>query len=215
MNLPLFKGLSHEQVSSFLEKTHITFTKYSDQEKISSAGEQVSEVKCVISGQVRLIHKIGDSDMIVLSESRRGNEVLGADKLFGMDTSYGFDAYAIGNVSTMEFSKEQYKNQLNAGSIYLLNYLNFLSYRAQIRYTIFKNYPDGSLLADCARLIMAYCSKNSEDINLYFDKKSMAAFCNTDPVSLSEEIYRLENLGIIRQTQEGFSIVSKEYILNR
>lgn len=136
MNLPLFKGLSHEQVSSFLEKTHFKFSKYSDREKIVSAGERVEEMKCVISGQIRLCHIIGDKDLLRLTELRRNHEVIGADRLFGMDTTYGADICAVGNVSTMEFSKDQYQNLLNAGSIYLLNYLNSLSYGAQIRFNI-------------------------------------------------------------------------------
>ncbi len=213
MNLPLFKGLSHEQVSSFLEKTNLKFSKYSDREKIIDAGTNVNNIKCVISGQVRICHKIGTAEDIKLLELQQGHNVLGADRLFGMDTAYGFDAYAVGNVSTMEFSKEQYINLLNTGSIYLINYLNFLSYRAQIRYDIFNNYPDGSFAATCSRLIRAYCSKKSTDISLAFNIDAFALFCNMDSESLSKEIRRLEILGIIRQNPLGITILSKDEIV--
>lgn len=213
MNLPLFKGLSHEQVSSFLEKTHIKFSKYSDGEKIVSAGERVKEIKCLISGQLRLHHNIGKNNMIRLTELRCTNEVLGADRLFGMNTTYEFDAYAVGNASTMEFSKEQYQNLLNAGSIYLINYLNFLSYGTQIRFNIFSDYPLGGIAANCARLIRTYCSRTSEEITFYFEPSALAQFCGLNVNSLNEEIANLERLGIAKQISGGFSIVSEERLL--
>lgn len=210
MNLPLFKGLSHEQVSSFLEKTHFKFSKYSDREKIVSAGECVEEVKCVISGQIRLCHIIGDKDLLRLTELRRNHEVIGADRLFGMDTTYGADICAVGNVSTMEFSKNQYQNLLNAGSIYLLNYLNSLSYGAQIRFNIFNDYPQGGFAATCRRIIHTYCSRNSEEISFFFNPKSFAGFCNIDTNSFKKEIIDLESIGAIKQIPGGFTIVSEE-----
>lgn len=200
MNLPLFKGLSHEQVSAFLEKTHITFSKYSDNEKIVSAEDRADVVKCVISGKIRVAHRIGKDNTLKITELQHNNNVLGADRLFGMDTTCGFEAYAVGNVSTMEFSKEQYMGLLSSGSIYLLNYLNFLSYRAQIRYSIFETYPEGGLKAICSRLIKAYCSKNSQEISLSFDMNSFAKFCNMDTETLYREMICLENTGIIRRT---------------
>ena len=211
MNLPLFKGLSHEQVSSFLEKTHIKFSKYSDGEKIVSAGERAREVKCIISGQVRLCHFIGNDNRLKLTELRKGNEMLGADRLFGMDTTYETDIYAVGNVSTMEFSKDQYQNLLNAGSIYLLNYLNSLSYGAQIRFNIFSDYPKGGFVATCVRLIRTYCVKNSEEITFLFNPDSFAKFCNIDINSFKKEIIDLESLGAIKQIPGGFTIISGEF----
>ncbi len=211
MNLPLFKGLSHEQVSSFLEKTHIKFSKYSDREKIVSADERAAEVKCIISGQVRLSHIIGYNNQLKLTELRKGNEMLGADRLFGMDTTYGTDICAVGNVSTMEFSKEQYQNLLHAGSIYLLNYLNSLSYGAQIRFNIFNDYPKGGFIATCRRLIHTYCVKNSEEITFFFDSEEFAEFCNIDINSFKKEIIDLESLGAIKQIPGGFTIISEKF----
>lgn len=195
MNLPLFKGLSHEQVSSFLEKTHFKFSKYSDREKIVSAGERVEEVKCVISGQIRLCHIIGDKDLLRLTELRRNHEVIGADRLFGMDTTYGADICAVGNVSTMEFSKDQYQNLLNAGSIYLLNYLNSLSYGAQIRFNIFNDYPQGGFAATCRRIIHTYCSRNSEEISFFSILSHLQDFAISIPILSKKKLLILKASG--------------------
>lgn len=37
MSLPLFKGASHEQISLFVEKTHLSFKNYNPGENIASA----------------------------------------------------------------------------------------------------------------------------------------------------------------------------------
>ena len=212
MNLPLFKGLSHEQISAFLEKTNIQFSRYSDQDTIASASENVTELKCVISGTVKFIHKINAS--LTITEIEKTNIILGADKLFGMDTKYRYEAVAVGPVSTMVFSKQQYQNLLNAKSIFLLNYLNFLSYRAQIRYDIFSNYPGDSLPSICSRLIKAYCSRASEENTFMFDPKEFAIFCHKDKETLNREISHLAGEGILRAFAGGFTIIDKNLILD-
>lgn len=209
MNLPLFKGLSRDQVSSFLEKTHIRFSRYEKGDMFISTKDIVTEVRCIISGNVRIIHDIGEKKSIRLSESQDGGNILGADKLFGMDTSYGFDAYAESQVSLLEFSKAQYINLLSSDSIYLINYLNFLSYRAQLRYSIFNNYPSDDLEAICARLIKAYCSTNSQNISLSFNISDLATFMNTHIDSITKSIKNLENRGIIKETPDGFSVIDR------
>lgn len=213
MNLPLFKGLSHEQVSSFLEKTHIKFSKFTDGQKIVGADDYVTDLKCILSGSIRILHKVGESRSMGIAETQSGENILGADKLFGMDNKYGVDIVAKGPVSMMQFSKEQYLAQLTPGSIYLINYLNFVSLRAQMRYDIFSSYPNGSLSAVISRLIKAYCSKKSRDIAFSFDLNDLAKFLNTDIDTATRAILQLEHKGIIRQLPDGFIIADKELLL--
>lgn len=208
MNMPLFKGLSNEQVSSFLEKTHIRFTKYSDGEQILQADDRVTDVKCVISGRIVTRHILGDKETLVISEEQEGENVLGADKLFGMSTTYGCDIYAIGQVSLMEFSKDQYLNLLKTDSIYLINYLNFISYRAQLRHSLFTNYPDGDLLSNISRLISTYCTRASENITFDFLPTSFAKFLNSSTESLHNAMNKLEKEGIINCTPTGFKVIN-------
>lgn len=210
MNLPLFKGLSHEQISSFLEKTHIRFSKFNDGEQIVSSEDNVTNVKCIISGNVRMYYKFGEEDAMSLAFTERGENILGADKMFGLDNRYGFTARARGPVSLMEFSKDQYLNQLIPGSIYLLNYLNFLSLRAQIRYRIFADYPQGGLITALRHLVSCYCSKISEDISIAFDINDLAKFMNTDIDSATRDILELERKGIIKLLPDGFAITDNE-----
>ncbi len=212
MNLPLFKGLSHEQVSSFLEKTHIRFTKYSNGQRIVNADETVTVLKCIISGKIRMFHKFGEGSGMIIAETQAGENMLGVDMLFGMDNKYGVDIVAKGEVSLMQFSKEQFLTQLIPGSIYLINYLNLLALRAQIRYDIYSTYPESGLPAMLGRILKAYCSKNSTDISLSFEINELAEFLNTDIDTATREILELERKGYIRQLPNGFLILDTSFI---
>lgn len=212
MNLPLFKGLSHEQVSSFLEKTHIRFIKFSDGQKIVGKEDKVTDLKCIISGKIRISHGLGKNSALILSESQNGEYILGADKLFGMENNFNCDVVALGNVSMMEFSKEQFLAQLMPGSIFLLNYLNFISLRAQSRYKIFSTYPEGNLRAVIGRLVNSLCSRHSRDISLSFDVNDLAKFMNSDIDTITREIIELESKGMIRLLPDGFILTDRDLL---
>ncbi|MDE6143106.1 MAG: cyclic nucleotide-binding domain-containing protein, partial [Muribaculaceae bacterium] len=130
MDLPLFKGVGKDHISLFLEKTNIGFHNYESGERIVETGDVVRMVRFIISGEVRIIHRLEEASLTV--EERCGfGKVLGADRLFGMETGYPYDVVAVGKTSVMEFSKEQYINLLHSDNIYMLNFFNYLSLRAQ------------------------------------------------------------------------------------
>lgn len=130
MDLPLFKGISREQVSSFLEKTNLSFEKYSEGDEIVREGKGVSTLKFIISGSFK-----ADTDFfngrLKISSTFDAPFVLGVENLFGLDRTYSETITAVGNVSVMAFSKEKYIRLLNTDNIYLINYCNYLSMNVQ------------------------------------------------------------------------------------
>ena len=123
MSLPLFKGVSRDRISYFLEKTSISFLKYKPGDVIVRNDEEIKKLRFVISGRIKVIHECKDG-LVRISEVRGKGSVIGADRLFGMHTNCGCDVIAEENTGIMEFSKEQYLNLINADSIYLLNFLD-------------------------------------------------------------------------------------------
>ena len=130
MELPLFKGLSKENVSLFLEKTSIGFNNFKNDEIIIAEGEQVKTLKFLINGNIKLIYDIEKIDLRI-EETLLPGATLGVDRLFGFHTQCPYTAISVGNSSIMEFSKEQYMNLLNSDRIYLLNFFNFISLGSQ------------------------------------------------------------------------------------
>ncbi len=163
MNLPLFKGVSREQVSIFLERTPIHFSRYEDDELIASRDETVENVICIVNGKVRLIHQIDKSEIAIQEELGKEN-IICADRLFGLFTTYNCEVRSCGNCGIMKFSKEQYIELLKSNPIYLINFLNFLSLKSQRPGIVFQNYDMDQSLHRLAMQIILLTDRDADKV---------------------------------------------------
>ena len=175
MDLPLFKGVSKNQVSAFLEKTNVGFCNYQAGEVIIGEGEEVEMVKFLIVGAVRIIHKL-ESLPITIEETCDPGIVLGADRLFGISTGYACEVRSVGKTSIMQFSKEQYMNLLQTDRIYMLNFFNYLSLRGQRPENALSHYAAGDLRSRLSVMISILTHSSARDIALNVTDETLAKF---------------------------------------
>lgn len=213
MSLPLFKGVSKDLVSTFLEKTHIQFVNFVDGDKIISKGEDCRFIKFVISGEVKVISSNHYGTLIV-EEFRKSGSVFSPEHLFGMDTTYPYDAIAVGCVSVMQFSKEQYINLLQTDSIFMLNYLNYLSYHSQRPVYAIKSLFDGSFESQLALLIMSLTDKDSTEINLTCNKDYLMKMSNISSNDLEHALTKMKLNGLIDYNEFIIEIKSRRHFLD-
>lgn len=138
MGLPLFKGAGKELIHSVAEKTPLLFSKYTSGQSLVRAGHACSSVKCLLTGKVRISRTIMNGSLTV-SYTIGPDIVLGVEHLFGLDTDYSFTAKALSDCGVMEISKKHYIDLLQSDRLLLLNYLNYLSLRAQKGIDILSN----------------------------------------------------------------------------
>lgn len=179
MDLPLFKGVSKDLVSLFLEKTHIGFKNYNVGEMLAEKGEPVNMVRFVISGDISLIHPL-DEVGITIEERSGFGKVLGADRLFGMATGYPYNAVAKTKASIMEFSKAQYVNLLHSDRIYMLNFFNYLSLRAQRPVDSSVRYCHGDIMSRMCLLVSTMTDPTAEEIVIRGFTEAIADYCNCE-----------------------------------
>lgn len=130
MSLPLFYGINNDQVSQFVARTHLHFTRYKEGDTIMLPGEPVDEVKVVLSGNVSFIHQI-ENTPIAVEETCCPGRMIGVERLFGINNRSPFKAVTSTPAGIMSFTKEEYMHLLHSETIYMVNYINYLAARAQ------------------------------------------------------------------------------------
>lgn len=120
VELPLFKGLSRDEVNDFVGRTALSFSRHAAGETIAAAGQPVTSVKCLLSGSVSLSGLSGTSVTV------GAGSILGLDRLYGLDTTYGCEITALEPVALMEFSKSALLEALQSNQLILINMLNYL-----------------------------------------------------------------------------------------
>lgn len=212
MDLPLFKGVSKNQVSSFLEKTNVGFCNYQSGDIVVDEGEEVAMVKFVISGSVRIIRRI-ESLPIQIEETCGVGTVLGADRLFGISTGYAYKVKSEGKSSIMQFSKEQYMNLLHSDRIYMLNFFNYLSLLAQRPVDAMSRYSHGNLRSRLSVLISVMTHRKSSDITLTMTEETMAEFADMSPEEVIEWKDAAQRMELIACDCDSIRILSRRAFL--
>jgi len=212
MDLPLFKGIGKEHVSNFLEKTDLEFAKFRTGEKLYAAGDPCTQLKYIISGKVRFDHSLF-ANKCTLSEVLGAGTVIGADRLFGMNTSYQNTATAENDVSIMTFSKEKYLNLLQSDEIYLFNYLNYLSLKAQRSADSVSSLFTGTLTGNMSFWLSADSEPSAEKIEFHVRTEDIPKITNIPEDKVISELIYLQNKGLINYSDNIIRILSRERLL--
>ena len=213
MSLPLFKGISRQQVSTFLEKTHVQFINYNPGERIVSVGDACTHIRYIISGDV-VVTSNNYSGNLVIEEKRSTGTVLAPEYLFGMDRSYPFDVVAAGNVSVMQFSKEQYLALLQSDSIYMINYLNYLSYHSQRPINAIKLMGDGSFESQLALWVMSLTDARSQSIRIKCTRDNLLQMTHVKLDELLTSLAEMKSQQLIDFTDDEINIQSRHMLLD-
>ena len=126
MQLPLFQGVSAQQLSALVEKMPFHFLKYNDGERIIADGDTCTHVRFVVSGRVR-VQMCFRHLQVQVSQTLEAPNVLAPDYLFGLDTSYPFTVTALGECGIMQLRKADYIRVIQSDKVFLFNILNYLS----------------------------------------------------------------------------------------
>lgn len=213
MDLPLFQGISRQQVSAFLEKTHVEFLRADIGDLILMANTISDTLMFVISGQVEICWQNTNKDL-TLTFRQGSRSLIGATRLFGMDRNIPFSVTAIQPTSMLRIDKAQYLNLLQTQPVYLLNYLNYLSLRAQKPVDILKSQIDGSLLEWLRNIVQLLTPSSASEITFTIKNKTLGRMVNMEITSVRRRLLALQREGLIEIHEDSFTIPSRRALLN-
>lgn len=207
MDLSLFKGLSHQQVSAFVEKTQLKFQSYQEGSLIIVPESECKSVKVVLNGEVCVTHKLMDG-MLEIEEICGEGKVIGADRLFGINPHSVCTVRALTKVGVMEFSKEDYMQFIGKDQIFLLNFVNHLSLRCQQAADFFRQ----NGFADMERFLMflriVFGDKRSKKVFLNGRTKDISAFSGFELNEVERQLAELETAKKIERITESRILIA-------
>ncbi len=212
MSLPLFYGISHDHVSRFVAKTHLSFYNYAAGEIITDPGDSSDQLLIIVSGKVRITHTKAAGALTIEEVCTRGR-ILGAERLFGLRLAYPFRAEALEPTGIMSFSKDEYLNLLRSETIYMVNYINFLAVRAQRPLDFVMKKNSASLLDYLAAWLLIFTEPKAESYLLRCSRKDLITLTNLDEERIVREGRQLEEMGLIRRGEGMVHILDRQSII--
>ena len=214
MQLPLFHGVSAQQLSALVEKMPFHFLKFNDGERIIDEGDTCTHVRFVVSGKVRVSMRFTNLK-VTIEQTLEAPNVLGPDYLFGLDTSYPFNVTAEGECGIMQLRKSDYVNIVQADKVFLFNILNYLSRNSQ-RFTAgVLAMKQGSVTERIALIVSILTTQLSSDITISFLQKDLCTLLGTQRTTLIHALDILKDEGIIDYTTTQITILNLSALRNR
>lgn len=193
--LPLFKGTGCEQISAFLEKTHVEFVKHAPGDVICEAGKQCVNLQYVISGTVSERIELNEGKVIVTQTLGEG-KVFSPANLFGLDTVHPSRVVSQTEGTLMLISKSQYFDALNADPLLVLNYINYLSFYAQKRFDVLRNMYCGHLNGWLQVVRSGITDRHARNVHISTCRSSLATILGIGATKLEQQLMRLAAEGM-------------------
>ena len=213
MNLPLFRGISHAQLSEIVGNTKLHFLKYPADETIIRAGEPCTHLAFVLGGKVRAT-TVNANGRFSVSYILECPAVISPDFLYGRTTAYPCTVVACDDVSILKISKSDYTRILNSDPVFMFNYLNTLSANAQKALEGILSLTTGEIDERIAFWISALTQPGSTDIILACRKRDLYSLFGVQRATFDAGLESMKERGLIEYTQNEMRINDRAQLLD-
>lgn len=212
MNLPLFKGVSHDRISDIAEKSKFHFLKYPAREKFISAGGPCTHIRFIVSGSVRATISNNDGRFRV-AQTLSAPDVISPDFLFGRHTIYPADVVALEPTGILQIDKSDYIKILNSDPVFLFNFLNLLSMNAQKAIDGVLALTNGSLDERIAFWIISLTQPRATDVVMQCRQRDLYSLFGVQRSSFIATIDRMKDMGLIEYNANEIHILDRRKLL--
>lgn len=196
MSLPLFNGLTRTQLSDFLIKTNVHFINYKRGETIVREGDRVDCLRYLISGRAKSRFECKSIQMSV-SQTVLPGYVFAPERLFGLLHTYPATVVATESSSILQFRKDEYLRALHSNDIFLVNILNYLSFRSQRPVASIKQMGAGTLDCFIGYLLIILTDRQSEGIEIRTTRETLHSITNISYSQIDISLQRMRSAGLI------------------
>lgn len=201
LELPVFQGLSYEQLTTIIEKVPFHFKKYKSNDYLIRNGEQCDEIVFLLSGRVRVLTP-SFKDSIIIAEDFEAPHTISFYNLFGRDTTTRSSIYAQGAVGVMSLNKENFLHMISDNKLMLINVLNILSSHAQKQHMVLDTMGIEEPELRLGSFIVAYTSQRAKNVIIDAEPSDWCSMLRLEQKELVEAIQSLIDKGFV-ENQEG------------
>lgn len=213
LQLPIFQGLSFDQLTCILEKIPFSFSKYAPDEIIQESGELCDCVTFVLSGTVRQITPTFGSRIHIMQDFE-GPHTLSFYSLFGADTRSISCLKSVGQTGIMQVDKMQFIKMLQHNSIMLVNVMNMLSTHAQKQHLAMEFTGQEDPVLRLASWLLAFTDRKAVAIEVDATEEVWMSLLRLDASSFWRCVAILEGRSCIEMKDEKLKLTDR-YALRR
>ena len=192
---------------------HIQVNKYSQGEIIHFDGDCCSSIDVILNGQV-VIERIDDAGNLMRITEFSPDDILGGNLLFSKNPCYPMMVTAKTEVMLLSIAKNLVFDFCATNKEFLKVYLEYISDHSLLLGDKLKHYVNRSIRESIiAYLKSEYKIQKSQTLQLRLTKKELADRIGVQRTSLSRELQKMKNEGLVEYDKSSISILVQSILL--
>ncbi len=204
LQLPLFQGLTHEEFQRLIESYPFHFLKVANGERIVTAGDPCTHLRFIVGGAVRFSTS-SRVLKVAVEHTLDSPDVIAPDHLFGLDTSYPFDAWGSGEAAILQIKKLDFLNMLSSSRVLTINTLNYISRNAQAMRSQLLGSQNMRVAERLVIIATLFTAQRSRDIKIVYRLRDLNRLLGllTSRVAIADVCAQFETMGLVRKSAPG------------
>lgn len=207
--IDLIKSIKPEEIESYLSEGSCKITQYGKNNIVHFVGEVCSKLEIILSGKV-VIERIDESGNLMTIAEFFNGDVLGGNLMFSKNPYYPMTVTAKEATLILEINKDRLFSLFSDNHEFLKSYLEYVSDHTVILGDRIKHYVNRTIRESIISYLDYECKKqNSNIIKLSMTKKALAERIGVQRTSLSRELAKMREDGLIEFTPVSISLLHK------
>ena len=207
--IDLIKSINPQEIDSYLTEGSCKTAEYRKNNIVHFVGEVCSNLEIILSGKV-VIERIDESGNLMTIAEFFSGDVLGGNLMFSKNPYYPMTVTAKDATLILEINKTRLFQLFSDNHDFLKSYLEYVSDHTVILGDRIKHYVNRTIRES----IISYLDyerkkQNSNIIKLNMTKKALAERIGVQRTSLSRELAKMREDGLIEYTPVSISLLHK------
>ena len=207
--IDLIKSIEPQEIDLYLTEGSCKITQYGKNNIVHFVGEVCSKLEVILSGKV-VIERIDESGNLMTIAEFFNGDVLGGNLMFSKNPYYPMTVTAKEATLILEINKDRLFSLFSDNHEFLKSYLEYVSDHTVILGDRIKHYVNRTIRESIISYLDYECKKqNSNIIKLSMTKKALAERIGVQRTSLSRELAKMREDGLIEFTPVSISLLHK------
>ena len=209
LQLPLFQGLSKDDLTHIISKAKLHFHKCAVHETIVEQGKPCDQLIFLLNGKL-LMQSTDSQNAYTLSEFLDQPCVIEPYSLFGMSPYYTATYRTETNSDLVCLDKSYILDELSKYEVFHINYLNILSNRTQVcQEKLWKRFPS-TTEEKIIHFLRQRCNKPDGEKKLQVKMEDLANLINDTRINVSKVLKELEQKELLKLRRKEIQVFALE-----
>lgn len=208
----LFHSLQLSHINSLINSINYHITIYNEGDVIAIEGDDCNDLGIILDGTIE-IHKPFSSGKVVTINNFHAGNVFGEAIMFSESHNYPANVISTSKSKIMYIGKDEFIKLLKLNDEVLTNFLSLLSNRILMLNDRITNLSLDTVRKKVANIILDEHKKQKKNlIVLPFCRRRMAEMLNIPRPSLSRELSKMRDDGMIKFNKNRIQILNKHLL---